>query len=59
MLHYYFRHWLAERRRTHVGKKPRLWYALVQCFKWQLMLHGFIYAVEVYRIKCKCGFYSV
>ena len=41
-------YWIAEARRVQVGKKPQLWYALFQCFKWQLMFHGFLFAVEVH-----------
>ena len=43
-----FRCWLLEKaRRTSMGKKPRLWCALFQCFKWQIIFHGFLYVVEV------------
>ena len=43
-----FRCWLTEkRRREYMGKKPRLWCALFQCFKWQIIFHGFLYVVEV------------
>ncbi|XP_065916538.1 ATP-binding cassette subfamily C member 4-like isoform X2 [Dysidea avara] len=40
------KYWLSETRRIHKGIKPRLWYALFRCLKWQILLHGFLYAVE-------------
>ena len=50
---YYCSYWIAETRRVQVGKKPRLWCALFQCFKWQLMFHGFLFAVEVHVQKTR------
>ncbi|XP_065916533.1 ATP-binding cassette sub-family C member 4-like isoform X2 [Dysidea avara] len=40
------KYWLSETRRIHKGMKPRLWFALFRCLKWQILLHGFLCAVK-------------
>ncbi|XP_065919562.1 ATP-binding cassette sub-family C member 4-like isoform X2 [Dysidea avara] len=40
------KYWSHEEDRAKRGQKPRLWFAIFQCVKWQMLLHGILFGGE-------------
>jgi len=42
-----YRYWNIELERHKRGLTPRLWFAILQCFKWRLLMHGILFFIVV------------
>ncbi|XP_065897571.1 ATP-binding cassette sub-family C member 4-like [Dysidea avara] len=39
------KYWNNELQRAKRGLTPRLWFVILQCFKWDLLIHGFLFFI--------------
>jgi len=44
---FHHRYWNNELQRAKRGQTPRLWFVILQCFKWRLLIHGLLFITLV------------
>ena len=49
------RYWNDELQRHKKGQTPRLWFAIMRCLKWRLLIQGIIFCVLVSNIYGACA----